>query len=519
MIIGAKKIRRDAKPKEFVQVENFIEEGEYDKALELLDFFEKKIGIQHYDKLSCYHLKGQLLIWQGRYDEAIKTIEVMYNLAKSYDYTLQLIDALILLTHIYTYQYKHDKVIKIILEIEKLFKTIPQDSLSFLIGKKAHLLYCQGLVSFHEGDSIKAFDYLEGSIALRERVDNKQELAESLYSTGRFLVYDGELDRGLKLVERSLKIAKESKNMFYVGLCYNTIGGINFYRGNIDKSLEYCEKSLVIFKKIKNRLVIGGLFNNLSGLYQIKGDFVRALEYIEKSLEIDKSINIEPLKISTLDTAIQIAIEINDITRAQIYFQDLEKINNQESNENVNLIYLYNKALILKSSSLKSDQIKASELFKEIVRKKIPFLFETSIRALLNLCDILLVELQNTNNLELLDQIRLYINQILDYAINQKSHWLLVESYLLEIKLDLITLDLIKAQEALTNAQKIAEKHGLNQLIERLSIEQKNILTQKNKWSYLKDSDKSIVELANLAPLKEQIKYMLKKREIFKSIL
>ncbi|MFX1532556.1 MAG: hypothetical protein ACFFBC_15670, partial [Promethearchaeota archaeon] len=101
-------------------------------------------------------------------------------------------------------------------------------------------------------------------------------------------------------------------------------------------------------------------------------------------------------------------------------------------------------------------------------------------------------------------------------AKNQKLYWLLVESYLIDIKFDLITLDLKKAQKTLTEAQEIAEKYSMNQLVERISIEQKNLFKQRNKWLKLRDSDIKIVELANLIPLKEQINYMLKKREMFK---
>jgi len=278
------------------------------------------------------------------------------------------------------------------------------------------------------------------------------------------------------------------------------------------------EKSLAIFKKIKNLLVIGGLFNNMSNSYDLKGDLKRALDYLEQSIAIDKSIDIERLKISTLDTAIQIALEINDVDRAQLYFQDLEKIRDQEDSENVNFTYLYNKALLLKSSPQKSDQIRSSEILKDLVKKKPHFHFETFVKALLNLTDLLLIELEDTNNLELLDQIELYINQILEIAFNQNLRGLLVESYLLETKFDLITLDWKNAQEALVKALKIAEEYDMKQMIKRISIEKKNFTTQKHKWVRTEVSDKTIVILANLSPMRGQIKYMLKKRELLKNI-
>lgn len=516
--MGDPELEKEVKAEELIQAEKLIEEGKFDRVLKLLKIFDKKNSISNHDKLSCYHLRGQLLIWQGKYEEAIKICEEMYTFSQLCDYKLKSIDSLILLSHIYTYQHEDDKALNLVEKAEKLLKTISQESPELFLGREAHLLYCQGSIYFHKGDLTRALEYLERSLTLREEIGYKQEIAESYYTIARVLTYNGNFDRALNTLKRSLKLATESNSLFYIGLCYNTLGVIDIYKGKVNRSLANFEKALAIFKKFKNKKVISGLLNNMGGIYILKGEMNQALEYLEQSLELEKNFDIGYLKFSTLDTAIQIALEINDINRAQEYFQALEKINDQEDNEVINFVYLYNKALMLKASSRKSDQTKAKEILEEIVKKKIHFVFEISVKALLNLCEILLNELIATSNLELMDQIQLYINHILEIANNQKLLLLLVESYLLEVKFDLITLDFKKAQETLTEAQEIAEKNSMNQLVKRISIEQKNLQNQTDKWLKLKNSNKSIIELANLTPLKEQIRYMLQKREIFKSL-
>jgi len=511
------------KHQEFIQAKKCIEEAEFDNALKLLDFFEKKKTINTYDKLSSYHLKGQVLIWQSKNKEANTVIQEMYKLSQLYNYSLQSIDALILLSRSYMWQFEDDKSFNLIMKVEKLLKKFSHESPEHLLGKRAHLLFCQGIIFYHKGNLKQALKYIGRSIFFREEIGNKGELAESLYYMASILTHDGKFDLGLEFVERSLTLATESKNVVYKGRCYLTLGVINIFKGKINEGLANFEKSLAIFKKIKNETVICGLLNNISIAYDLKGELNQALDYLEQSLAINETIDIKLLKINTLGTAIQIALEINDVNRAKIHFQTLKKINDQEDNDNTNFVYLYYKALLLKSSSLKSDQIRASEILKEIVGKKSNRIFWKNFdyltQALLNLCDILLTELHDTSNLEIFDQIQLYIKQILDIAKNQKLRLLLVESYLLYIKFDLIRLDLNKAQKTLIKAQKVIEKYGMNQLGKRLSIQQKIILKQKNNWVNLKDSDQRIVELANLVPLKEQIKYMLKKREIFKKLV
>ncbi|MFX0143789.1 MAG: tetratricopeptide repeat protein [Candidatus Hodarchaeota archaeon] len=509
---------QEVKPEEIIQAEQYIEEGEFDKALELLSILDKKNGIPNHKKLSYFHLRGQLLIWQAKYKEAIKILEEMYRISQLYDCRLHSIDALVLLSHIYTYTFQDDKALKIIEQAKNLLKKLSQESSEVLLAREAHLIYCQGLIFYHKSDLTQALEYLERSANLREPLGNKQELAESLYSYGRILAREGKIVRALGYVERSLALATESNNLFYKGLSYNTIGVIYLFKGKINRCLTNLEKSLAIFKKIKNLFVIGGVFVNLSEAYYLKGEMTRALDYLEKSLEIDKEIDVEHLKISSLDTGIHFALEINDINRAREYFQDIERIHDLEDSEETDFIYLYNKALLLKSSSLKSDQIRAKEILTELVGKGIPFVFETTVRALLHLCDILLTEFHDSSNIQLLDQIQIYIRQILDIAKHQKLKWLLVESYLLEAKFDFIVLDLKKAQQSLNGAQDIAEKYSMIRPIERILQEQDILLNQIKKYQVLKDSNKAILELSNLTPLKEQIQYMLKKRLILKSL-
>ena len=106
----------------------------------------------------------------------------------------------------------------------------------------------------------------------------------------------------------------------------------------------------------------------------------------------------------------------------------------------------------------------------------------------------------------------------MDIAKISKSYWLQAESYFLQAKLELFMLDLKKVEKSLTQALQIAEKYGLDHLIERISIEQNKYVKLAEKWLKLNSSSKKIAELSNLIPLKEQIKYMLKKRLMLKNL-
>jgi len=153
-------------------------------------------------------------------------------------------------------------------------------------------------------------------------------------------------------------------------------------------------------------------------------------------------------------------------------------------------------------------------LLEQIINEEI-ISFDIYIAALLELCDLLLINLQDTNDLKLLDIIQPHVNKIIEIASKHEkvhSYWLLVKIYLFQAKLELITLDLNEAQRSLITAHQIAENHGLNLLILRILNEQDELQKQFTKWESFKNSKVIIAERIELAHVDEQLVRMLRKR-------
>jgi len=138
---------------------------------------------------------------------------------------------------------------------------------------------------------------------------------------------------------------------------------------------------------------------------------------------------------------------------------------------------------------------------------------ETTINALLNLCELLLDELRITNETEVLSELEQIITQLLDIAKNTGSFWVLAETYVLQGKLALLSLDLKEARRLFSQAQQIAEKQGMDRLAGKISIEHDNLLKELDKWENLKDQDVSLKERVELAHIDEQIDNLSWKRD------
>ena len=113
---------------------------------------------------------------------------------------------------------------------------------------------------------------------------------------------------------------------------------------------------------------------------------------------------------------------------------------------------------------------------------------------------------------EVLEELKGYITQLLEIAEKSHSFWLLAETYLLQAKIALISLDVDEARKLLSKAQSIAEKYSLNQLVIKISNEHDKLLKQLELWEKLKETQAPLTERIQLSQLNEQMELIAKNR-------
>jgi len=419
------------KPEELSKANNLIDEGKLDEALKLLSNYDKKEALNHRDKSSCCLLQCKILFWQGKYKELIKLAEQIY---------------------------KESDLIK---QGEELIKTIPQKLTKAYKQREAYLAFIKGYLCSRRGgrtsnDADLALEYLEHSLALREELGIKHEIAEVL----------GEMT-WTRLI-KSLVLAKESSKKYYIASSYKFLGQIFHAKGDLDRGIRNYEQSLVLFKELNNKDRLAWVLNNVSSAYRMGGKFERALECIEQSMALHRELGKLRYLADNYDYLIQILIDKSDLERAQI----------SQFLEDENLDY------------------------------------ESKYTVLLNLCELLLTELRITNDQGVLDELKQFIGQLLEIAEKSHSHWIMGETYLLQAKLALLSLDLKEARRLLTQGQQIAEKFGLDLLARKISNDHDVLLKELNMWENLEASDISLAERIELARLNKQMGQMVRKRVV-----
>ncbi|MFX1573280.1 MAG: tetratricopeptide repeat protein [Promethearchaeota archaeon] len=377
----------------------------------------------------------------------------------------------------------------------------------------AFSLYIKGLTYFHKGDLDRCISIYEEAIIIFKELKNNYFTGLLLRDISGIYTTKGELDEALEYAELGRTFTEITHNQFQIAYSLEGLAVIYSVKGEIDNGILFYEKSLEIFKKVGNKFFMAQAFNNMSEIYRIAGDLEQALEYIELSIKLNKEIGNLSAVVNNYDFLIRILIDKGKLEQAWKALEELEQMKNQLNDEFSKLIYMISKAQLLKTSTRSRDRGKAEEIFKQIIETKKQN-YVISIDALFNLCELLLTELSLTNDLDVLEEINHFTGQLLTIAEKSHSVFLFAEIYFLKAKLALLTLDMKTARRFLTQAQKIAERFGLNQLAIKISTEHENLIDHISIWEDLKDAEMSLTERIKLAGLNKHMKEVLQKSTI-----
>ena len=507
-----------SEPKVLIQAKQFIKEGKFEDSLQLLKDFEERINNNLHDIVSCHLIKCSLLLHQGLFKKTANLAEQTYRESLGLEKNIMSVDALLIMANALINSFNVKPANKIIKQGEELLATLTEELVINKNRREAQIFHLKAMISdpfyFPKGDVELALKYYKHSLALGESLGDERMVCTNLLGIAWTLVtYKGEIDKGLEYVERTLAFSKEANYKLFIS--YGLLQKASFYhsKGEVTRSIPLYEQSLAIAKELNHKQLISSNLNNIADAYRMIGELDHALECSEQSLaQISKIGDLKRVAMIH-DFLIQILIEKSDLERAQQHFNHLEQLNNQLKDKTINLVYIYNKALILKESPRISNKGKAEEILKQILEEE-DISWERNERTLLTLCELLLLELQMTGDLEVLEDVESYIARLLDLAEKSHSYWIWGETYLLQAKLALISLNLKEARQLLIQGQQVAEKYGLKMLAKKISNEHDELLKQLSLWDNLKESKAPLAERMKLARLNEQIEGMLMKRAI-----
>lgn len=500
------------RPIELIQAQKLIDEVKFEEALQLMDAFKEKAENSRQAQLSCNLLRGEILIQQGLYEDAIKLSDQIYREALELGESVLAFDALNQLSTSIFWLYRLDEGLEKIKEGEELLKRLTQISPREYKQRKAKIEFLKAWFYMYKNDTNNCQVHGELCMALLEEIGDNRALAVVLISgTGLYANLKGEFDFALENIEKAFVILKKINWKYGIAIGLLQKGVVYGFKGDVDHSIICYEQCLPIFRELNNKRFLASALNNLGLCYREKGDLTLALEVIEQSLLIARESGNFRNTAICLVNIIEFSIEKGDLERASQNLTQLEQFNNQFKDQTLNLWYRFTKALLLKTNLRAPSRGESEVILKQILAEQVCN-YELNVGVLLNLCELLLIELGMLNDLEVLEELESYVAQLLNISEKSHSYKILAETYYLKAKISLLTLDTKETRRYLTQAQRIAERWGFNPLATKISIEHDKLRNQLSMWEDLKEEDVSLSDRMNLAGIDSQMEHLLRNR-------
>lgn len=450
---------------------------------------------------------------QGQWNEVIHITERIYRISRTLANKSLQFDALIMKAKIPISLGNLDKIPGLITQAENLLNTISEGSSNNIDRKKANLLSIKGAYLFSKGEYRESTELHKHALLIREKLGDKKNIAKSLSNIGDALGLLGDVDDCLSYYRKSLFLCEELNLKSTKAKIFIAFNAICLFSGNFERALDYINKGLEISEGINHKPMIALALNNLGGLLRQMGDLPAAMKAWERCIEITEEIKFKFMKVSALDFLIPAAIEIGDVNKARSFLKILEDIDKEEKTKITHTLYLLNKAFILKQSLRTHDRAESEDILKELVKEQ-DIGLEIRIMVLLNLCDLLLKELQMTGYIEILDEIQHYVDILLDITEKRHGYLFLAEIYLLQARVSLLTFNFKESKRYFTQAQQIAEQWKLTQISSKIAKEKEEFLRQIKNWEKHKKENIPLKERLELVQLDKQIELMLQNRTV-----
>ncbi|MFW9994901.1 MAG: tetratricopeptide repeat protein, partial [Candidatus Odinarchaeota archaeon] len=397
-------------------------------------------------------------------------------------------------------------------EIEELLEKHRDISHSDKLKIEGEIHSCKGSIHIQLGNLDSSIKHFRKSIEIKKD-DNDEHLASAYNGLGISFCSQGNLNSSLKYLKQALANYVQLKNQSGISTAYNNIGVVYELRGEYELAIECYEISLAIQKELGNKLVVAVLKANIGSTCIPLEDYQKALKFLKESLELIQEVHNDyhysNMLVLMIDLLLAADFESEDVKK---YLEQLEKLHvAHEDNLLIKTRYECAKALVLKTNDRLIDKMKAQAIFEQIVQSKVLKL-DITVRALLNLVDLLLLEFKSTENVEILHKVEQLITRLLTIGKEQKNYLVQIKALLLKSKLEVLNLRITEAEEFLEQAKLICEDKGLTKLTMAVIEEQESLISKRKDWKDLVKEKISYQERLELTEIDTTLTRMIKNR-------
>lgn len=274
---------------EFNKISKLMVKSEYQKAFDEVKKLEN-IKKSPDDYLTFLNLKADITYRIGSFKKALNLAQNALKESEKQANQLQAVNALILESTIFWRLGQFTDSMEVIDKGETILNRMKDIDELLMMKKKARFLYRRSTVYSSLGNFNLSFKFAKESLALREKIGDKEDIANSLNSVANFYLVTGDLDKALSHYKRSLHLFEEIDDVEAIGMILINVGFLYILKGEFGEALANFQRTITILEEFGNNTFYASGLGGVGYVYLLQGKLNEALECFQKSLNICEEI-------------------------------------------------------------------------------------------------------------------------------------------------------------------------------------------------------------------------------------
>ncbi len=173
-----------------------------------------------------------------------------------------------------------------------------------------------GIVASAQGDSERAIQLYEKSLALSRKIGDKRGIADNLLWLGIEMRPRGDLGKARELLEEGMVVAREVGDPDLLAAFLTQLCDTFLLQGDLERATVVGEKAVAICREHKHRFMLSEVLCNLGWVALLRGNLERATTLYVESLELKREVGLMLLLPESLDGLACVATARGETERA-----------------------------------------------------------------------------------------------------------------------------------------------------------------------------------------------------------
>jgi predicted ATPase/DNA-binding SARP family transcriptional activator/DNA-binding CsgD family transcriptional regulator len=149
-----------------------------------------------------------------------------------------------------------------------------------------------GIVASAQGDSERAIQLYEKSLALSRKVGDKRGIADNLLLLGQEMRLRGDLGKARELLEEGMVVVREVGDPELLAAFLTQLCDTFLLQGDLERATVVGEKAVAICREHKHRFMLSEVLCNLGWVALLRGNLERATTLYVESLELKREVGL-----------------------------------------------------------------------------------------------------------------------------------------------------------------------------------------------------------------------------------